>query len=522
MPRGANEVPNTKMIGWYDPLQLMRTAGEVIISTLFARHVDDRRIQGLVQPKKPFIDENFRDADGSIGLDFVADTGDGWNSTYAVARAVADDDLAVVDDAGTQIRLPRGMLLVLGGDLVYPTPSDELYAERLYRPFDDALSSPPPRPPYVLAIPGNHDWYDSLVAFRRLFCAGEPFGAWCTQQERSYFAARLSKQWWLLGVDVQLDHDIDDVQFKYFHDLASEGEENDKDPGGVSGHMAHDARVIICCAEPYWASAKAPTLLGRLIDDSLRQRVRIIVAGDLHHYRRHRSSDKSLHFVTCGTGGAFLHPTHELPAAAAPGLQIEKCYPTESESKRLTFLNLGFIWINPKFGIVPAIAYLLVAWATGLNIGESFASGVQLAEIGRLGLSQTWDAVIVAIHSALLSPIGAGLYIFIGVYLLCRRRIEFVPRDRRPVAHARSHRRRLFDILAGDVPVDQRAGAAAQVDTPIPGSWDDNGAGWLGRRLGGGGTVLVDLPERLWTTFERSVQRAADPGLEGISEMPDR
>jgi hypothetical protein len=283
----------------------------------------------------------------------------------------------------------------------------------LYRPFDDALSSPPPRPPYVLAIPGNHDWYDSLVAFRRLFCAGEPFGAWCTQQERSYFAARLSKQWWLLGVDVQLDHDIDDVQFKYFHDLASEGEENDKDPGGVSGHMAHDARVIICCAEPYWASAKAPTLLGRLIDDSLRQRVRIIVAGDLHHYRRHRSSDKSLHFVTCGTGGAFLHPTHELPAAAAPGLQIEKCYPTESESKRLTFLNLGFIWINPKFGIVPAIAYLLVAWATGLNIGESFASGVQLAEIGRLGLSQTWDAVIVAIHSALLSPIGAGLYIFI-------------------------------------------------------------------------------------------------------------
>ena len=49
-------------------------------------------------------------------------------------------------------------------------------------------------------MPGNHDWYDGLKAFRRLFCTGRSIGAWRTRQERSYFACRLTHGWWLLAV----------------------------------------------------------------------------------------------------------------------------------------------------------------------------------------------------------------------------------------------------------------------------------------------------------------------------------
>src|SRR3954447_3941701 len=85
-----------KMVGWYDPAQLLRTAGHVIVSTLLARHIDDRRLQGLAPAAEDFADyrgERSRDETGKFTFDFVADTGDGWNSTYAVALALSKPSL---------------------------------------------------------------------------------------------------------------------------------------------------------------------------------------------------------------------------------------------------------------------------------------------------------------------------------------------------------------------------------------------------------------------------------------------
>ncbi len=48
----------------------------------------------------------------------------------------------------------------------------------------------------MLALAGNHDWYDGLTTFLRLFCVGRPIGGWRTEQTRSYFAARLPHDWW--------------------------------------------------------------------------------------------------------------------------------------------------------------------------------------------------------------------------------------------------------------------------------------------------------------------------------------
>lgn len=49
-------------------------------------------------------------------FDFMADTGDGGNSSYAVARLLAQPSICI-KSGGTKRTLPRGDLLVIGGDL---------------------------------------------------------------------------------------------------------------------------------------------------------------------------------------------------------------------------------------------------------------------------------------------------------------------------------------------------------------------------------------------------------------------
>lgn len=51
-----------------------------------------------------------------LWFDFMADTGDGGNSSYSVARLLAQPSLRVHSN-GSLINLPRSNLLLIGGDL---------------------------------------------------------------------------------------------------------------------------------------------------------------------------------------------------------------------------------------------------------------------------------------------------------------------------------------------------------------------------------------------------------------------
>src|SRR5688572_10322906 len=165
------------MAGWYDPRLLVQTGIRVAISTVFGQFADKREAiaaANAVEPQ-PFSDsfDYAKKYEGrDFWLDYLADTGDGWNPTYAMARLVTADAL-VVPDAGT---LPRGGVLLLGGDQVYPTASKEQYKDRLLGPFDEAYGPGEVKRwhegsgPDLYAIPGNHDWYDGLNAFFGTFC----------------------------------------------------------------------------------------------------------------------------------------------------------------------------------------------------------------------------------------------------------------------------------------------------------------------------------------------------------------
>jgi hypothetical protein len=391
------EPSSVKMVDWFEPRQLMKTALDVMFSTTLSRHADNRRAQALTPAPRQFLDystEDYRDKEGCFWFDYVADCGDGGNSTYMVASAVA---------AAECQGLPRGRLLVFGGDCVYPTASPLEYDTRLVAPYQAAMPNVPDSSTDVLAIPGNHDWYDSLSSFIRLFCSEDQFAGWKTKQTRSYFAAKLPAGWWLLGVDVALSHDIDLLQLRAFIELSEKFGPAD--------------RVILCCPEPFWiaeerdrahAARLSKTNLRKLVD-GLGQRLQVTIAGDLHHYRRYSNSEGS-HRITCGTGGAFLHPTHDrIPKLLAEGYKRGPVtFPSERTSRFLTWRNVFFFFKNPSFGVLTGLLYMMIAWGLGTSVGEQFAGGVTIPEVGNLPANEYWSIAGALGHAALINEVSMG------------------------------------------------------------------------------------------------------------------
>lgn len=365
------------MVGWFDPPQLVRTALEVMISTVLGRHSDRRLIEALTTagPLEPFDCQEEMDLSGEdFWLDYISDTGDGWDSTYAVASTAAQPTLELTDSHGRAHTTARGSVLILGGDEVYPIAARHEYKRRFVAPFAAAFPdhrAPERERPKMFAIPGNHDWYDSLAAFTRLFCQNRNIGGWHAPQRRSYFALKLPHGWWLLGTDVQLAADIDQPQVDFFRRVASQFQSGD--------------RVILCNADPHWINAAIygeidPEYNERnlrfLETKVLKGRVAVFLAGDLHHYRRHEGP-KKVQKITSGGGGAFLHPTH--PDDAVRVLResdergrefvLKQSFPSVNESRRLTWGNLAFLFKNPSFGILTATLYVFIAGSVGAFSG---------------------------------------------------------------------------------------------------------------------------------------------------------
>lgn len=347
------------MTCWYSPFQLARSALDMTISHLMGTRGDFRLLEAIAGPQPPF-DYAVRNgaARDELWLDYVADTGDGFNPTYAIASLLARPSLSL---GGQETR--RGEVLIMGGDQVYPSATRQAYWTRLVEPYAAALPKPEVKEaPHLFAIPGNHDWYDGLTSFMRLFGQKRTLGAWKTLQSRSYFALKLPHGFWLFGVDIHLESDIDQPQIEYFCKLARH-------------EMRDGDRVILCTAEPDWVKGAIynPDLQSNLaffekqLADA-RPGVEVVarIAGDLHHYRRHESADGRQN-ITAGGGGAFLHPTHGEPVAEVRSgagadqrpYALKASFPSESESRRLAWRNLLFARYNLGFWPAAAFVYML-------------------------------------------------------------------------------------------------------------------------------------------------------------------
>ena len=128
------------------------------------------------------------EADG-FWFDYLADCGDGQLAMYDIACLLLGDLFVDELDVGAvvsvnegRVRLPRGRFMFMGGDTAYHVADDATLEERVCTPFEWALDTrvlgewartteTEPRERLVFGVPGNHDYYDSLIGFNRLFRA---------------------------------------------------------------------------------------------------------------------------------------------------------------------------------------------------------------------------------------------------------------------------------------------------------------------------------------------------------------
>ncbi len=357
------------MVDWLAPAQLANTGIKALLSGIFGAYADKREVMAALDDKPEFKrgEEDYSDQ-GEIWIDYIADLGDGFDATYTMARLVSQETLPLSDGAATY-ETRRGKILVMGGDQVYPTASFKEYLNRLLQPYTAALPCVQGEEPRLFAIPGNHDWYDGLSNFTRIFCQRRWIGGWKTLQRRSYFALKLPHRWWLWGIDIQLEGYIDQAQIDFFRKHIK----NYMDPGD---------KVIVCTAQPDWVYAvtKGPESfrsLGFLEDKTIRtdckSEPRVILTGDLHHYVRYATADGTVQRITAGGGGAYLYATHEMPdeiplqegfreTARTVQYEKKKAFPDEATSRRISWGALLLPWKSRKFGFFLAILYSLYAW----------------------------------------------------------------------------------------------------------------------------------------------------------------
>lgn len=491
-------------VRWLAPGQLGRTAVRVVLASVFADFGDKRELEGGFpryeldlerlpipgQPAQPVVrdlglpgslagtspevpaeqEAGHRNAAGEAGtaalwLDFTADLGDGFDATYTVATLLAEKSLLV---EGHELR--RGKVLVLGGDEVYPVAAPAAYEDRMVGPYRTALPAgrSPGQAGVLLALPGNHDWYDGLTSFIRLFTRQRNIGGWRTIQTRSYFALRLTGSdetpgWWLVGLDSQLGQYIDEPQLDYFYNT-------------VTTRLLPGDAIILCVAAPYWVQEAEDTNAFRQVhffeQDYLRRRfnrrtgtfeetgaaVRLWLTGDQHHYSRyeeaapgeqHEDSPAAAadphrtQLITCGLGGAFLADAGWLPAqltlplchsAAAeepktPAHEAQRgtrrfdlmpgTFPGVAESRQLRGrLASPFspFWLparNPGFGAALGIAHMvavLTLWTVFSAFrGLSFVESLLSLRSGNTGLLALVIISIPLLVLMLLAALGRAL-----------------------------------------------------------------------------------------------------------------
>ena len=374
-PRPASEVDlgfeRRRAVRWFSPPLLARAGMKVMLSAAFGDYLDKRELQ---QAFNDWVPDDHA-ADDELWLDVIADTADGFNATYTVAWCASQQSLR---PEGCDRPLPRGTYLILAGDEVYPLGSPAEYENRFIGPYKAALPWTDDAHPVMYAMPGNHDWYDGLTGFMRVFGQENWVGGRQTAQRRSYFALGLPHRHWLWGIDIQNDAYVDSAQIAYFR---------------RAGKLMKDGdRLILCSAKPSWTDVENPDAYRNL--EFVERRLVpphvdtiLMLSGDSHHYAHYTNIDDEGHTrakVTAGGGGAFLSATHLLPDVvdvpksvlgendpphALERFDLVATYPSKARSRRMSFGALLVGWRNPTFVIIPAILNLLlfVANTSGLR-----------------------------------------------------------------------------------------------------------------------------------------------------------
>ncbi|MFD7712675.1 metallophosphoesterase family protein [Streptomyces sp. NPDC059786] len=284
-----------------------------------------------------------RDDPDRFSFMVIGDTGEGDEPQYAVVPGF----LRASQDT---------RFTVLASDVIYPVGSSDDYGTKFFRPYRDYQAP-------IYAIPGNHDWYEDLQGFMRVFCDAPALAA--AERPRPFTRAWLRSLLWhrgkpvdeqrlagarrmraaeaqqavqpgpywavdagpvrIIGIDTGLLGTVDAEQGRWLREV-SRG----------------DRPKILVTGSPLYVDGEhhpCPIEGGGTVDDIVRDPAHRFVAaigGDIHNYQRYpvRVDGRTIQYVVSGGGGAFMHATHTIPRVSVAGVTEDefRCYPLRGDS----------------------------------------------------------------------------------------------------------------------------------------------------------------------------------------------
>jgi hypothetical protein len=365
---------------------------------------------------KPCIHHTVSNAQGkdAYWIDYVSDTGDAQRLVYQLAYLLQQDVLRVESKDATK-ELPRGVVLIIGGDTAYPVADEPLLNERVRAPFQWArerlerekarrlmkeqdrleeegrLENEKDRltersePVLLFGIPANHDYYDMLNGFARQFrapCTNEEQGAakdgrlpllnlrgYKRMQQASYFALQLPFGWHLWGIDAQdgLDRKdgLDIRQVEYFRSI----EPQPKKLIVASAQPVIVQRAPIEEKHPIdiaYGQLRLPRVYRGANEPFEADQARIDLSGDVHVYERYYGA------ACCGVK----------PSDPEPGAETQRNYAA-------VVSGLGGVFHHPgqvRFGDVAAQAAWPPPAESARDIGWKLMRPRMVAHAGSAGI----------------------------------------------------------------------------------------------------------------------------------------
>ena len=338
--------------------------------------------------------------EGGFWFDYVADTGDGQLSMYNTASLLLSDLYVDADHGGVSLtpeaqgqRLPRGRFVFFGGDTAYHVADTATLEKNVCTPFAWALWEKQAREPteqsprYAFGVPGNHDYYDSLIGFNRLFRAPGspmlPLADYRRRQRSSFVALRLPFDYLFLGLDSQQGK-LDRRQREFMRRCLN-----------VHGQQrlivaTPEPTTVFDSTEPGPAQAFADLRLPRpfsAVEPTFPapDQLHLDLSGDVHHYARYAApAHPNYASVVAGGGSAFVHPTHtsHFTAERAWPPRAAKLYPDVATSRQLVTSRLLCPWrilrgggVFLLGGLFALLIYLGVALSPDLQRAAHAAGG---------------------------------------------------------------------------------------------------------------------------------------------------
>jgi Calcineurin-like phosphoesterase len=342
----ADAKPNS----WIRPATLWAARNDVIAKHLYDP-IDRARIAWVRLARKRAAEQGHDPdfvvsrGDGPISFLLLGDPGEGDDSQYAVVPPL----LSQAD---------RVDFAILCSDVIYPSGEMGDYRTKFYRPYRD-LQCP------ILAVPGNHDWYDGLHGFMSQLCGLDAPQA--PLEVGPGWRGAVARRLWRRSTRPD-DADLADMR------AARAGPAQICDPIQPAPYWALDVgplrivgidtgiigaidreqaewlrRVSLDSERPKVLITGKPLIVnGHRLDEKLRDavddvvrdpRARYVMAigGDTHNYQRYPvglPDGRTIQYVVSGGGGAYTHATHQIAHVCVDGVTEDafKCYPLRSDS----------------------------------------------------------------------------------------------------------------------------------------------------------------------------------------------